>query len=382
MPENGNDRSAAIDRYWDAITRGERPADHIDHALAETIVQMHQRDEAPAPDPVFVARLARDLAAATYLQSSNVRTSLGGAAPSPHGTVSTHALPPLASPRTIPFSRRALTPLLSAALLVLTLVAGFVALGWRTERPTPPAVPAPASWSNTLVLRAGLSAMPARELGVRIDRWTFPVSAEAWQSTAPSLPELVYVEAGSLVATVDAKATLARATSVKRGAVSVLAGNDIPLRRGDLLVIPADARFTLRADDENAPTLLVVAFQESPGEADPGAAAPVGITAQRLGSGTLTGLPTEPSLVILRRLDVGPRAAIPEETTAGPELLVVEAGSVRLRTVPDGPEVMRAVDGAASAVVPGGSRLSLRNASDEPLALLRLMIIPTTERSG
>ena len=38
---------------------------------------------------------------------------------------------------------------------------------------------------------------------------------------------------------------------------------------------------------------------------------------------------------------------------------------------------MRAADGDASAVVPGGSRLSLRNASDEPLALLRLMVIPT-----
>jgi mannose-6-phosphate isomerase-like protein (cupin superfamily) len=376
MPENGNDRSAAIDRYWDAISRGERPADHIDHALAETIVQMHQRDDAPEPDPVFVARLARDLAAATYLQSSNVRTSLGGAAPSPNGTVSTHALPPLASPPTIPSSRRALTPLLSAALLVLTLVAGFVALGWRTERPTPPAVPAPASWSNTLVLRAGLSAMPTREVSVRIDRWTFPVSAEAWQSTAPSLPELLYVEAGSLVATVDAKATLARATSVKRGAVSVPIGNDIPLRRGDVLAIPAGASFALRADGENAPMLLVVVFQGSPGEEEP-VAAPVGITTQRLGSGTLSGLPTESSLVILRRLEVGPQTAIPEETTAGPELLVVESGSVRLRTVPNGPEVIRAVDDEASAAVPGGSRLSLRNVGDEPLSLLRLMVIPT-----
>jgi mannose-6-phosphate isomerase-like protein (cupin superfamily) len=218
--------------------------------------------------------------------------------------------------------------------------------------------------------------MPTGEVGVRIDRWTFPVSAEAWPSTAPSLPELLYVEAGSLVATVEAKATLARATSVKRGAVSVLAGNDVPLRGGDLLVIPAGARFTLRADGEHAPTLLVVAFQRSPGEEEPVAVAPVGITAQRLGSGTLTGLPSESGIVILRQLDVGPRTAIPEETTAGPELLVVEAGSVRLRTGPDGPEVMRAADGDASAVVPGGRLLFLRNASDEPLALLRLMVIP------
>jgi mannose-6-phosphate isomerase-like protein (cupin superfamily) len=218
--------------------------------------------------------------------------------------------------------------------------------------------------------------MPTGEVGVRIDRWTFPVSAEAWQSTAPSLPELVYVESGSLVATVDAKATLARATSVKRGAVSVVAGNDIPLRGGDLLVIPAGARFTLRAEGENTPTLLAVAFEGSPAEGEP-VIAPVGITTQRLGRGILTGLPSESGIVILRQLDVGPGTALPEETTAGPELLVVEAGSVRLRTSPDGPEVIRTADGDASAAVPGGSRLSLRNANDEPLSLLRLMVIPT-----
>jgi hypothetical protein len=121
----------------------------------------------------------------------------------------------------------------------------------------------------------------------------------------------------------------------------------------------------------------VVAFHGSPSEKDPIAVAPDGITAQRLGSGRLTELPSDSSIVILRRLDVGPRTALPEEITAGPELLVVEAGSARVRALPDGPDVMRAADGEASIVVPGGSRLSLHNASDEPLGLLRLMVIPT-----
>jgi quercetin dioxygenase-like cupin family protein len=377
MPENGNDRSAAIDRYWDAVVRGERPVDRIDRSLAETIVQMHDRDDAPDPDPPFVARLERDLAATASPQSSRVHTPRGGAAPSPNGIGPTSAVPAPTSPRTIPFGRGVLAPLATAALLVLTLVAGVVVVGWRSEPATLPAVPAPASWSNTLVLRAGLTTLPVGEVGVRIDRWTFPAGAETWPSTASSLPELLYVEAGSLVATVDANATLARAASVKRGAVSVLAGEDIPLRRGDLLVVPAGARFALRADGEQAPTLLVVAFQDPSGGEAPVAAVPRGITARGLGSGILTGLPSEPSLVILRRLDVGPWTGIPEETTAGPELLVVEAGSVRLRAVPGGPEVLRAADGDASAVVPGGSQLSLRNASDEPLTLLRFMVIPT-----
>jgi mannose-6-phosphate isomerase-like protein (cupin superfamily) len=376
MPENQDGRLAAIDRYWDAITRGERPADHIDRSLAETIVQMHEHDDSPDPDPVFVVRLQRDLAATASQQSPNVHTLLGGAAPSPNGIGPTYALPVPTSPRTNPRGRGVLAPLMSAALLVLTLVAGFVAFGWRSEPATLPALTAPASWSNTLVLRAGLTALPVGEVGVRIDRWTFPASAGEWPSTASSLSELLYVEAGSLVAAVDARSTLARAASVKRGAVSVLAGDDVPLRRGDLLVVPAGAHVVLRTYGEIAPTLLVVAFHDSPGEEEPGA--PEGITAQRLGSGTLSGLSSESGIVMLRRLELGPQTALPEETTAGPELLVVETGSVHLQTHPDGREVLRAVDGEASAIVPGGIRLSLRNASDEPLALLRLMVVPTT----
>ncbi len=377
MPEDGDDRSAAADRYWDAVIRGERPGDDIDPTLAETIARMRELGDAPEPDPVFVARLERDLATAARPLSPYVRAVPHGAATSPNGTVPTRLLPPPASPRTIPLGRRVLAQVTSAALLVLTLVAGFVAFGWPGARPTAPAVPAPVRWSSTLLLQAGLSEMPAGELGVRIDRWTFPARGGEWQSTAPSLPKPVYVEAGSLVATVDAKATLARAASVKRGAVSVPAGTDVPLRSGDLLVVPAGARFALRADADNAPTLLLVVLGRSPGEEEPAVVAPAGITTQTLGVGTLTGLPSESSTVILRRLEVGPRTAIPEETTAGPELLVVDAGSVRLRSVPDGPEVVRAAEGEASAVVAGGSHLSLRNASDEPLVLLRLMFIPT-----
>jgi mannose-6-phosphate isomerase-like protein (cupin superfamily) len=377
MLENGNDQSAAIDRYWDAVTRGERPGDHLDRSLAETIVQLHKLDDAPEPDSIFVARLARDLAAATLPLSSDIPVAPHRAAVTPNGTGVTPIPPAPAAPRTLPRGRGVLAPLLSAALLVLTLVAAFVAFAWRTEPVMLPAVPAPASWSNTLVLRAGLTAMPAGEVAVPIDRWTFPATAGEWRLTAPSLPELLYVETGSLVATVDARAILARATSVKRGAVSVLPGDDIPLRGGDLLVIPAGARFTLRADGENPPALLVVAFNGSSGEEEPVEIATDGITAQRLGSGTLTGFPGDSSIVFLRRLDVGPRTALPEETTAGPELLVVESGSVRVRATPDGREVMRAADGEASIVVPGGSRLSLRNASDEPAAVLRLMVVPT-----
>jgi hypothetical protein len=188
---------------------------------------------------------------------------------------------------------------------------------------------------------------------------------------------LVYVDTGSLVATVDAEAGLARAASFKGGAISMPVNSEVPLRSGDLLVVPANAHFTFRSDGDDTPTLLLVVLQRAPAEAGP-AAAPPGVTVQTLGMGTLTeGLGTSIT-VILRRLEAGPRTTIPEETTAGPELLAVEAGSVRLGSVADSPEVRQGSEGDASTVIPGGSQLALRNASNDPLVLLRLTVIPTT----
>jgi mannose-6-phosphate isomerase-like protein (cupin superfamily) len=377
MSEDEDARAAAIDHYWDAIGRGERPADHIDPGLAETISRVHALADVPEPDPIFVAHLERTLVAGGRSRPVSGRVTPPGVPKSPNGTTYAPLLSPPALSPAVPRHRGAMAHLASAALLALTLVIGFVVFGPRSERIAAPAVFAPASWSSTLLVRVGLPKMPAGEMRARIDRWTLPARAGEWASTAASRPMLVYVETGSLTATVDAEAGLARAASFKGGAIPMPVDTEVPLRSGDLLVIPATTPFTLRTDGEEAPTLLVVVLQETPADEASAATAPPGITAQTLGKGNMPTVPSTATTVVLRRLEAGPRTTMPEEITAGPELLIVEDGSVRLGSGTNSPAVRQGVAGEASTTVPGGSRLALRNASNDPLVLLRLTVIPT-----
>src|SRR5688572_5619061 len=52
----------SLGRYWDEVLHG-RPADRDtpDPALAETVRQLHARDDAPGADAAFAARLLTDL---------------------------------------------------------------------------------------------------------------------------------------------------------------------------------------------------------------------------------------------------------------------------------------------------------------------------------
>ncbi|HEY7030473.1 MAG TPA: hypothetical protein VH482_04050 [Thermomicrobiales bacterium] len=384
MPDDRNDPLGREDRYWDAAVRGEPPDVAIDPALAEAIARVHQLDDAPAPDPVFVARLEDALVHGVVL------TGAGGA-PRPNGI----ATPlPLRSPAPHPHpngvatghaSRRrwVLAQLATAALLLVTLAAGFVALRSRPDEPgNHPAgagdgleIPAPAGWSSTLLLRATLKSVPAGSVNARLDRWTFPSgTGESW-GTAPRLPELLYVETGRLTVTVDAAATLARAASVKRGAAAVPPNSPLGLRAGDLLVVPAGARFALSPDAAASPALLVVVLTPAD-DPEPAASVPPAVAVQPLGTGTLVGFSGGSGTVTLRRLVATPGMSIPEEVTAGPELLVVESGAVGMRASAAAPEVTRAAGKNGSAVVAMGAHLVLRTSGQAPLALLRLTIVP------
>jgi len=54
----------ALDRYWDAVAAGERVVDgSLDPAIAAAVRTVHDRDDTPAPNPAFLARLGRQLEA-------------------------------------------------------------------------------------------------------------------------------------------------------------------------------------------------------------------------------------------------------------------------------------------------------------------------------
>jgi hypothetical protein len=90
--------------------------------------------------------------------------------------------------------------------------------------------------------------------------------------------------------------------------------------------------------------------------------------------GTLAGVAGGPGTVTLQLLNVAPGETVPAESAAGPELLVVEAGTVGIRTGSDSPELIRGENGETNAVVRAGTLLTIRNPGEEPAALLRLTL--------
>jgi len=337
-------------------------------------------DHPIAPRSGFAEALLDRLLA--ELGNAGTAPAIGAAsAPPPDGQES-----PLAATATFGAHRgvrpRPWANLATAALLVLTLAAGYAAARVRPDDPT--VHPAAAGWSTTLVLRATLDGLPAGPVDARLERWAFPPAAGERRGVAPSLPALFFVEAGRLTATVDAGATVGRTGAAKRSGAPVPPGYPAPLRDGDLLLVPPGSRFSLRHDDGDPATLLVVVLTAGAAAAEerPVEVASPPVSVQTLGAGTLAGVGGGAGTVAVRRLALPSVGAIPGETTAGPELLVVETGTIALRPGAGARETTHSAGDAASAVVPAGTSLALRNADDAPLGVLRLTIAAPAANPG
>ncbi|MDI3340943.1 MAG: hypothetical protein QJR03_10475 [Sphaerobacter sp.] len=75
----------ALDRYWDALVAGETGDDDaLDPALAAAVRELHARDDAPAPDPAFRARLGQRLAAEAAVRGGSDAVPLRADAPGGH----------------------------------------------------------------------------------------------------------------------------------------------------------------------------------------------------------------------------------------------------------------------------------------------------------
>ncbi len=116
-------------RYWDDLVQGAQPdSTDLDPALVDAIRRLGSRDDAPPPTPAFVTRLREELmetAPGFRPGSSTLHFLLVSA---PNGRVA-WPLPRLLSRPGASRSRRILTQLATAALLLLTLAASLVAYG-------------------------------------------------------------------------------------------------------------------------------------------------------------------------------------------------------------------------------------------------------------
>ena len=169
----GGDR-ADVERlraYWDGVVQGDPTVpDDLDPGTAAMVQQLHAWYRPPLPDPAFHVRLQEEL-----MHSAAV--SPLGAVPKPHGlpvplqpaqTGGLHRVPRAGCRDARGQPGRMLGYLASAALVVVTLVAAYLAFGPSRPAGTPtgpsanlpallaPATPAPGAMTEEVVLETTL----------------------------------------------------------------------------------------------------------------------------------------------------------------------------------------------------------------------------------
>lgn len=372
MVERGDDAASRLDRYWDSVVGGNARPGGTDPGMAETIAAIEAMEAAPRPDAAFVDRLAAALELARpAAPSANGRAAESGG----NGTAALRPGHGRRQPAPIPSARPSwgwLSHAAMTAMFVLTVALAFVTGRMSSSGDLGPA----ADWASTMILRTSIPALPPGDLGVRVERWRLdPDERSSWRAAAADLPLLLYLESDGITASVGRPVTVARAASVKRGAAVLPAGTSIPLRAGELLVVPAGAGDVLTAGESAARSILVVQFAPSDRPASL-PRRPPGLGHVLVGQGTLPGLPAGPGIVYLRRLDADREGVAPAEIAAGPDLVMVETGVAGLRVSAGAAESVRTAGDVAGVVAPARSSVSIRNASGGRLSLLRLMVVP------
>ena len=266
---NNNRQDPAITslgRYWDELLHGP-PADRdtLDPALAETVRQLHARDDAPGADAAFAARLLANLEErmnTTYGDLSTpteaVRLSM---MPSPNGrTANSSPWLPLPSRKSSRPWGWPMTHLATAALVVFTLTFAYLAFGpprsgGQTEQAaslpavfsTPASPPAEMITEETLVeITLPADALPDTIYSGQNHYTIPPGSNGSWEpsrfsSTCCTGPRLNYVLEGTYSVRGDGPMQVLRSGAERWEEVP--AGTEIVLEPGDALVSQMDDSF-------------------------------------------------------------------------------------------------------------------------------------------
>jgi hypothetical protein len=248
----------SLGRYWDELLHG-RPADRdtLDPALAETVRQLHARDDAPGADAAFAAQLLANLEERMDTTSGDLRTPTDplrlSMMPSTNGRTRTslpwRPLPPRTSSRLWGWPR---THLATAALVVFTLTFAYLAFGPpRSGRQdnlpagiaavSTPATPTAATTGEETVLEIALpaGAVPATIYSGQ-NHYTIPPGSNGrWEPTNFSTtcctgPRLNYVLEGTYTVRGDGPIQVLRSGAERWE--DVPAGTEIVLEPGDALL--------------------------------------------------------------------------------------------------------------------------------------------------
>lgn len=134
------DLADQVDATWDAVVRGNPlPPDTRVRELTAEARRLHARDRAPAADPIFLARLRKELTMPTPLPTPLPRPSLppaSGNAGTLNGRVATSPSHPVLAPRRRAGRWWSAVERVIAAVLVLGLLGGYVALNRGATGPS------------------------------------------------------------------------------------------------------------------------------------------------------------------------------------------------------------------------------------------------------
>jgi hypothetical protein len=282
------------------------------------------------------------------------------------------------------------TALATAALVLLTLVASFLAFGPGREARqqwAPMFIPAisgtpaaPQTVATDAILDVTTDALPAGHASIGVRRWTLRPSSEALTMPPLGGPTFITVAAGTITATVD--------------------GAEQRLTAGQRLTLAGDTAATFRAaggEEAKIFELYVVpsftATGRGLGEADVDSPTwaydPVVYTAEYLITASPDGLSGGPSHLILDRLTLPPGSTLPPQQ-AGPLTwtevregvlgLTLEGERLPFRWTSGEERTFRLRQ--ALPITQPGTQMTLRNAGDDPLVLYRLTLAPSEERAS
>ena len=388
----------------DAVVTGTMtPSRDVDPSLAITVEHFFNADDAPAPPPGLADHVWEDL---MNLHTATAADGSGVAVlrPRRQGWVPPRYRPtasPQRGPSTIAF-------LATAALVVLTLVGGFVALRGLPQlmgpdqRPliipaldsTPEHVLPSDAITDDIVLRATLETlgeMPSSAAAHQLTLNRYQLAPGAVQpvgnqeNTGVGL-NLFTVEAGQVTIEADAPVLVTRADANSADAPSQVApGTAIVLEVGDQLYAPSGVSFSRRNDGSDPATVLEFSIS-SIGDIWRTMTMPAGVTFDNgLPWELLTMFPTVPAEATVHRLTLEPSAELALRDLPGLELVYVEAGTLDLVFDKGGslgtPERVRTLSAGGGTETFGRSpeRAVLANRGTEPLVLLTASVVPLSE---
>jgi hypothetical protein len=374
-----DDREAIdrLDAYLDALAADQPvPDTEVDPQWRAIERQFRALDRASKPSSAFAARLLEDLMPAHALPSPRGTRSLQHA----NGRVS---LSGWDAPQALPPSARRWVPAhLATAALLLIVVGGFFAFGpGRPGRQgqLPAVLPVMSGTPEAqepvvteTLLQATVAAMPAGAAGI----W---VNSYVMQPGAISPYDRVHgpVVRGSIVYTVE------------HGTVTITLGDvQRMLSAGDTWSVLTQTGYAIENTGSDEAHLVFVELIDT--VASSGSANANGPFIDGMSGTWDTWIEASPNLpggagqVTLQRVTLAPDAALPTYTQSDLDWLGIGGGRLTVRL--EGERLpFRWKSGAERTfsagqippVFPVSSQVTLRNASDDPLVLYRLTIVPS-----